>query len=78
MLCYAFYLLCCKFKIPKSLLNICKKNKKIVFQFIDDYGPICKYIGGFKFMKKKKLSNDKLIIIDDDTLYNKDLFYELS
>ena len=75
--------ICCKykrfgeFKIPKSLLNLCKKNKNVVFEFIDDYGPICKYIGGFKFMKKKNLCNDKLIIIDDDTLYDKDLFYEL-
>ena len=66
-----------KFKIPKELLQLCKKNKKVVFQFVDDYGPVCKYVGGFRFMKKKKLLNDKLIIIDDDTKYNKNLFYEL-
>ena len=75
--------ICCKykrfgeFKIPKSLLKLCLKNKKVVFQFIDDYGPICKYIGGFTFMKKKGLKYDKLIIIDDDTLYHPDLFYGL-
>ena len=66
-----------KFKIPKSLLLLCKKDKRIVFQFMDDLGPINKYIGGFNFIKKKKLYNDKLIIIDDDILYNKDLFYDL-
>jgi hypothetical protein len=65
------------FKIPKSLLLLCKQNNRIVFQFVDDYGPLCKYIGGFQFIKKKKLTNDKLIIIDDDTFYHNDLFYEL-
>lgn len=66
-----------EFKIPKALLQLCKTHKNVIFQFIDDYGPVCKYIGGFKFMRKKHLYNDKLIIIDDDTLYHKDLFYEL-
>lgn len=66
-----------KFKIPKSLLQLCKSNKRVVFNFVYDYGAVCKYIGGFKFMKKKKLYDDKLIIIDDDTVYNRDLFYEL-
>ena len=66
-----------EFKIPKSLLLLCKKDKRIVFQFVDDYGPICKYVGGFKFLQKKRLENDKLIIIDDDTFYHPDLFYEL-
>ena len=66
-----------KFKIPKALLKLCKKDKRIVFQFIKDYGAINKYIGGFKFMKKKKIEDCKLIIIDDDILYNKELFYEL-
>tara|TARA_Y100000592_G_scaffold89243_1_gene146215 strand:+ start:267 stop:1064 length:798 start_codon:yes stop_codon:yes gene_type:complete len=66
-----------EFKIPKSLLMLCKSDKRIVFQFVDDYGPICKYIGGFKFMRKKQLYNDNLIIIDDDICYHKDLFYEL-
>lgn len=66
-----------KFKIPKSLLKLCKTNNRIVFQFVEDYGAVCKYIGGFKFMKKKQLYDDKLIIIDDDTFYNKDLFYDL-
>jgi len=28
-------------------------------------------------MKRKGLKDDKLIIIDDDTIYNKDLFYDL-
>ena len=45
-----------KFKIPKALLNLVKKDKRIVFNFIDDYGPVNKYIGGFQFMKKKNLS----------------------
>lgn len=66
-----------EFKVPKRLLNLCKQNKRVVFNFIYDYGAVCKYIGGFQFMKKKKLYDDKLIIIDDDTIYNKDLFYEL-
>ena len=66
-----------KFKIPKSLLQLCKKDKRIVFNFVEDYGAICKYIGGFQFMKKKQLYDDKLIIIDDDILYHKDLFYSL-
>lgn len=66
-----------EFKLPKCLLNLCKKDKRVVFNFIYDYGAVCKYIGGFEFMKKKKLYDDKLIIIDDDTIYNKDLFYEL-
>jgi hypothetical protein len=66
-----------KFKIPIELLKLCKTDKRIVFNFIDDYGAICKYIGGFRFMKKKQLTEDKLIIIDDDIEYHKDLFYEL-
>jgi len=66
-----------EFKIPKSLLLLCNKNKRVIFNFVDDYGPLCKYIGGFNFMKKKRLYDDKLIIIDDDILYIKDLFYEL-
>jgi hypothetical protein len=66
-----------KFKVPKSLLQLCKQNKKIIFQFCDDMGPITKLIGGYKFMRKKKLINDKLIIIDDDTFYDPSLFYEL-
>ena len=66
-----------KFKLPKSLLQLCKKDKRVVFNFIDDFGPIGKYIGGFNFMKKKNLIDHKLIIIDDDILYNKDLFYDL-
>ena len=65
------------FKIPKSLLLLCKQNKHIVFQFVDDCGPLTKYIGGFEFLKKKKLENDKLIIIDDDILYHNNLFFEL-
>jgi hypothetical protein len=66
-----------KFKIPKSLLLLCKKDKRVVFNFMDDNGPLNKYIGGFNFIKKKKLYDDKLIIIDDDTVYSKDLFYSL-
>jgi hypothetical protein len=66
-----------KFKVPRSLLELCKKDKRVVFNFVYDYGAVCKYVGGFSFMKKKKLYDDKLIIIDDDTLYIKDLFYEL-
>lgn len=72
-----------KFKIPRELLLLCKKDKRVVFNFIEDYGPICKYIGGFRFMKKKRLSGaidiieDKLIIIDDDIQYKSDLFYGL-
>jgi len=66
-----------EFKIPPCLLNLCKNNKRIVFNFCDDYGPLTKYIGGFDFMKKKGLVDDKLIIVDDDTFYHKDLFYEL-
>jgi len=65
------------FKIPKSLLLLCKKNKRIVFQFVNDSGPLTKYIGGFKFLKKKKLENDKLIIVDDDIFYDNNLFYGL-
>jgi hypothetical protein len=66
-----------KFKVPIELLKLCKSDKRIVFNFLDDYGAICKYIGGFRFMKKKQLTEDKLIIIDDDIEYHKDLFYEL-
>lgn len=66
-----------KFKLPKSLLQLCRKNKKVVFNFVSDYGAICKYIGGYNFMKKKGLENDKLIICDDDILYDSNLFYEL-
>jgi hypothetical protein len=66
-----------KFKLPKSLLQLCRKNKKVVFNFVNDYGAICKYIGGYDFMKKKGLKNDKLIICDDDTIYDTNLFYEL-
>tara|TARA_R110000796_G_scaffold157573_3_gene274250 strand:- start:8830 stop:9570 length:741 start_codon:yes stop_codon:yes gene_type:complete len=65
------------FKIPRELIALCKKNKRVVFQFINDYGPICKYVGGFKFMQKKQITNDRLIIIDDDIFYHRDLFMEL-
>ncbi len=82
---YSYFVIniCCKykrfgeFKIPRELLNLCKKNRKVVFQFIDDYGPLNKYIGGFKFMKKKKLYEHNLIIIDDDTVYTNQLFSHL-
>lgn len=66
-----------EFKIPRELIYFCKNNKRVIFNIIDDFGPICKYIGGFDFMKKKRLYDDKLIIIDDDTYYIPDLFYEL-
>lgn len=66
-----------KFKIPNSLLLLCKNDKRVIFNFMEDYGPINKYIGGFNFMKKKNLTEDKLIIVDDDIHYKKDLFYEL-
>ena len=66
-----------KFKISRDLLNLCKNDNRIVFQFIDDAGPLNKYIGGFNFMKKKKLYDNYLIIVDDDTIYNRDLFYHL-
>ena len=66
-----------KFKMPKSLLQLCRKNKKVVFNFENDYGPLTKYIGGFNFMTKRKLENDRLIILDDDICYQNDLFYEL-
>jgi len=66
-----------KFQIPRSLLQLCKNNKKVVFNFVEDYGAVCKYLGGFAFMKKKRLYDDKLIIIDDDIFYDKDLFYDL-
>lgn len=66
-----------KFKLPKELISMCKQHKRIIFNFVYDYGPVCKYIGGFEFMKRKGLKDDKLIIIDDDTIYNKDLFYDL-
>lgn len=66
-----------KFKIPKTLMKLVSKNKKIVFQFMDDMGPITKLMGGYKFIQKKKLIHDKLIIIDDDIHYNPDLFYDL-
>ena len=66
-----------EFKIPKSLLQLVRSNKNIFFNFVDDYGPICKYIGGFNFIKKSNLTNHKLIIIDDDICYLKDLFFNL-
>ena len=34
-----------KFKLPKELIKLCQRNKKVVFQFVDDFGPVCKYIG---------------------------------
>jgi len=82
---YSYFVIniCCKykrfgdFKIPKELLNLCKKNRKVVFQFIDDYGPLNKYIGGFEFMRKKRLYEHNLIIIDDDTVYTNYLFSHL-
>ena len=66
-----------KFKIPRDLLQLCKKNKRVVFNFMDDFGPVVKYLGGFEFMKKRNLKYDKLIIIDDDTYYLQNLFDDL-
>jgi len=67
-----------KFQIPKDLIRLCKMERRIIFNIVPDYGPICKYVGAFSIARKIKLNkNDKIIIIDDDTLYNPDLFYEL-
>lgn len=66
-----------KFKIPKQLLLLKQSNKRVIINFVDDYGPVCKYIGGFNFMKKNSYLDDHLIIIDDDICYSKELFYEL-
>jgi hypothetical protein len=67
-----------KFQIPKELIHLCKSNKRIIFNIVNDYGPINKYYGAFKIVPKLKLhNNDKIIIIDDDTVYHPDLFYEL-
>jgi hypothetical protein len=67
-----------EFKIPKELIMLCKSNKRIIFNIVDDFGPINKYIGAFQKIKKLKHNkDDKIIIIDDDTVYHPDLFYEL-
>ena len=66
------------FKIPRELINLCISNKRIIFNIVDDMGPICKYVGAFQKIRKLKVNNnDKIVIIDDDTLYHPDLFYEL-
>ena len=67
-----------KFKIPKDLIRLCKVEKRIVFNIVDDMGPIQKYVGAFKKLNKLKHNkDDKIIIIDDDTVYHPELFYEL-
>ena len=68
-----------KFQIPKELILLCKSNKRIIFNILPDYGPINKYVGAFLKIKQnlKHNKDDKIIIIDDDTLYHPDLFYEL-
>jgi len=68
-----------EFQIPKELIYLCKSNNRIIFNIVDDYGPVCKYIGAFQKIKQriKVRQDDKIIIIDDDTMYHPDLFYEL-
>lgn len=68
-----------EFKIPKELIMLCKSNKRIIFNIVDDMGPICKYVGAFLKIKQNMRHNkdDIIIIIDDDTVYHPDLFYEL-
>jgi hypothetical protein len=37
-----------KFQIPKELVRLCKAERRIIFNIVHDYGPICKYYGAFK------------------------------
>ncbi len=67
-----------KYKISKELIKLSKSNKRIIFNIINDFGPICKLIGAFKLVSKLQHNKyDKIIIIDDDTTYHPDLFYDL-
>ena len=53
------------------------KRLKYVFNISSDYGAITKYIGGITYCKKNKIKNKYIIIVDDDTLYNHNLFNDL-
>lgn len=67
-----------KYKISKDLIRLAKTDKRIILNIVNDFGPITKLIGAFKIAPKLKLNKyDKIIIIDDDTTYHPDLFYDL-
>ena len=67
-----------KYIISKELIKLSKTDKRIIFNIVRDFGPITKLIGAFKIVSKLKLNKyDKIIIIDDDTMYHPDLFYDL-
>ena len=60
----------------RRLNDINKKLKRLkyVFNISSDYGAITKYIGGITYCKKNKIKNKYIIIVDDDSLYNHNLF----
>lgn len=55
-----------KYTTPKYILQVCS-----------DCGPLTKYIGGRNYMIENDLTSHKLIIIDDDILYSRILFWKL-
>jgi hypothetical protein len=63
-----------EYKLPKKYEKIFKTQDKVIFNYTNDNGPITKYIGGYEYMKKNKLNDYHLIIVDDDISYLDTLF----
>ena len=59
-------------KLNKESKNILKKyKKKVIINKLDfDYGPLTKFIGGYRYLKSKNLKECGILIIDDDIEYN--------
>jgi hypothetical protein len=56
-------------KESKKILNK-YKNKVIINKLDFDYGPLTKFIGGYRYLKSNNLHKCSIIIIDDDIEYN--------
>lgn len=52
-----------------NLYNNRYEEDKYVLNILDDYGPITKLIGGYRYMMKNNITDKYLIIIDDDIKY---------
>lgn len=67
-----------KYIISKDLIRLAKTDRRIIINIVRDFGPITKLIGAFKIAPKLKLNKyDKIVVIDDDTMYHPDLFNDL-
>jgi hypothetical protein len=58
-----------------SILDTLNKKypePKYIINNINDYGPITKFIGGYKYINNNYITDKFLVILDDDTIYDND------